>query len=112
MTAGQEPQADNNDAYSSIQAWAQGASRNASFYSPLPVSPAPASEAELISDGELTPTDSASLVGSGVDIADEANSTKSFDVMSDDSNDMMTPTSWTEVGSVVSESESGGPVPA
>ncbi|KAI8629502.1 hypothetical protein F5Y19DRAFT_84195 [Xylariaceae sp. FL1651] len=105
MTAGQEPQ-DNHDAYSSIQAWAQGASHNASFYSPLPVSPAPASEAELISDGDLTPTDSASLAGSGEDIADEAVSTRSYDVMSDDES-MMTPASWTEVGSVVSENESG-----
>ncbi|KAI1334820.1 hypothetical protein F5Y15DRAFT_264541 [Xylariaceae sp. FL0016] len=107
MTAGQDrPQ----DAYSSIQAWAQNTS-NPSFYSPLPVSPAaPISEPELISNGQLTPTDSASLAGSGEDIGDEARSAISgsqgryYDVMSDDEG-IMTPASWTEVGSVVSESE-------
>ncbi|KAI1168348.1 hypothetical protein F5B18DRAFT_598077 [Nemania serpens] len=103
MTAGQE---DRSDAYSSIQAWAQGASRDASFYSPLPASPAAASEAEFVSDGELTPTDSASLAGSGVDVADDLRSTKSFDVMSEDSG-MDTPTSWTDVESTAGESESG-----
>ncbi|KAI1373683.1 hypothetical protein F4677DRAFT_214940 [Hypoxylon crocopeplum] len=108
MTAGQ----DSRDAYSSIQAWAHDAS-TASFYSPLPVSPAaPMSEPELISDGMLTPTDSASLAGSGEDIGDEAVSAVSwgearpYDVMSDDEG-MMTPASWTEVGSVVSESSAG-----
>ncbi|KAI1383147.1 uncharacterized protein F4822DRAFT_94015 [Hypoxylon trugodes] len=114
MTAGQD---DRQDAYSSIQAWAHDAS-TASFYSPLPVSPAaPISEPELISDGMLTPTDSASLSGSGEDIGDEAASARSwpenrpFDVMSDDDG-MMTPASWTEVGSVVSESEAGAPAQA
>ncbi|KAI1258572.1 hypothetical protein F5Y18DRAFT_434149 [Xylariaceae sp. FL1019] len=90
-------------AYSSIQAWAEGASDNANFYSPLPQTPASVSEAEVISAGDLTPTDSASLVGSGEDIADEAVSTKSYDVMSE-VDGIMTPT-WTEVGSVVSEME-------
>ncbi|KAI1201717.1 hypothetical protein F5X97DRAFT_320115 [Nemania serpens] len=103
MTAGQE---DSNDPYSSIQAWAQGASRDASFYSPLPASPAAASEAEFVSDGELTPTDSASLAGSGIDVADDLHSTRSFDVMSEDSG-MDTPTSWTDVESTAGESESG-----
>ncbi|KAI0140085.1 hypothetical protein F4776DRAFT_662218 [Hypoxylon sp. NC0597] len=108
MTAGQ----DSHDAYSSIQAWAHDAS-TASFYSPLPVSPAaPLSEPEIISEGMLTPTDSASLAGSGEDIGAEAASAKSwsegrpYDVMSDDEG-MMTPASWTEVGSVVSESDAG-----
>lgn len=110
MTAGQD---DRNDAYSSIQAWAQ--TSNPGFYSPLPVSPAAplseVSDGELISDGQLTPTDSASLAGSGEDIGDEARSTTSadhgryYDVMSDDG--MMTPASWTEVGSVISESDAG-----
>ncbi|TGJ85842.1 hypothetical protein E0Z10_g2911 [Xylaria hypoxylon] len=104
MTAGQDDR-NENDAYSSIQAWAQNASRDISFYSPLPVSPATASEAELISDGELTPTDSASLAGSGVDVADEVHSTRSFDVISDDG--MHTPTSWTDVESMAGESEGG-----
>ncbi|KAI0838921.1 hypothetical protein F5Y06DRAFT_35474 [Hypoxylon sp. FL0890] len=108
MTAGQ----DSHDAYSSIQAWAHDAS-TASFYSPLPVSPAaPLSEPEIISEGMLTPTDSASLAGSGEDIGAEAASARSwsdgrpYDVMSDDEG-MMTPASWTEVGSVVSESDAG-----
>ncbi|KAI1192131.1 hypothetical protein F5B17DRAFT_1217 [Nemania serpens] len=107
MTAGQE---DGSDAYSSIQAWAQGASScgDASFYSPLPASPAAASEVEVefLSDGELTPTDSASLAGSGIDVADDLRSTKSFDVRSEDSG-MDTPTSWTDVESTAGESESG-----
>lgn len=109
MTAGQD---DRNDIFSSIQAWTQDAS-TASFYSPLPVSPAaPLSEPEIISEGMLTPVDSASLAGSGEDIGDEAASARSwndsrpYDVMSDDEG-MMTPASWTEVGSVVSESEAG-----
>ncbi|KAI1214113.1 uncharacterized protein F4807DRAFT_114788 [Annulohypoxylon truncatum] len=108
MTAGQE---DSHDAYSSIQAWAHDAS-TASFYSPLPVSPAePMSEPELISDGMLTPTDSASLAGSGEDVGEAVSAvswtgSRPYDVMSDDEG-MMTPASWTEVGSVVSESEAG-----
>ncbi|KAI2465093.1 hypothetical protein F4781DRAFT_410669 [Annulohypoxylon bovei var. microspora] len=110
MTAGQE---NSHDAYSSIQAWAHDAS-TASFYSPLPVSPdAPMSEPELISDGMLTPTDSASLAGSGEDVGEAVSAaswtgSRPYDVMSDDEG-MMTPASWTEVGSVVSESEAGVP---
>ncbi|KAI3338631.1 hypothetical protein F4824DRAFT_458279 [Ustulina deusta] len=108
MTAGQDDRS-HADAYSSIQAWAQHASRDASFYSPLPVSPATASEAGVISDGELTPPYSASLAGSGVDVADEARSAKSFDVLSDDEDDdgIHTPTSWTDVESAAGESEGG-----
>ncbi|KAK6087385.1 hypothetical protein SCUP234_01543 [Seiridium cupressi] len=107
MTAGQE---DRHDAYSSIQAWAQ--TSNTGFYSPLPVSPAgPMSEPELISEGQLTPTDSASLAGSGEDVGGEANSStgeqsRYYDVLSDDEG-IMTPASWTEVGSVISESDAG-----
>jgi hypothetical protein len=103
MTAGQE---DRDGAYGSIQAWAQGSSYDASFYSPLPVSPVTASEIGFLSDGQLTPTDSASLAGSGVDVADEIASNRSFDVMSDDSG-MDTPTSWTDVESAAGESEHG-----
>lgn len=110
VTAGQD---DRHDAYSSIQAWAQNS--DASFYSPLPVSPmGPMSEPELVSEGILTPTDSASVAGSGEDIGDEAASALSgsrgqyYDVVSDDEGTgMMTPASWTEVGSVVSESDAG-----
>ena len=109
MTAGQD---DRNDAFASIQAWAQNS--NASFYSPLPLSPAaPLSEPEIISDGSLTPTDSASSAGSGEDIAKDAVSERSategrdYDVLSDDEDGIPTPNSWSEVGSVVSESDAG-----
>ncbi|KJZ79195.1 hypothetical protein HIM_01346 [Hirsutella minnesotensis 3608] len=113
MSAGQE---DREEAYASIQAWAQDSSRN--FYSPLPVTPAaPMSEPELISDGQLTPTDSVSLVGSGEDVANDANSSRAgdaerpYDVLSE-SEGMLTPASWSEIGSVVSESEGHGPMHA
>ncbi|RYO92710.1 hypothetical protein DL764_008086 [Monosporascus ibericus] len=110
MTAGQ---ADRHDPYSSIQAWAQNS--NAGFYSPIPVSPmGPLSEPEMVSEGMLTPTDSASLAGSGEDIAEDAASARAggdnryYDVVSDDEGTgMMTPASWTDVGSVVSESDAG-----
>ncbi|KAK0746637.1 hypothetical protein B0T18DRAFT_412062 [Schizothecium vesticola] len=102
MTAGQDSR---QEAYESIQAWAYGS--NPSFYSPLPVSPpAPISEPELINQGALTPADSASVAGSGVDIGDDGASTKTedFDVMSEDEDGVLTPTSWSDVGSDVSES--------
>ncbi|KAL4722817.1 hypothetical protein ACLX1H_010055 [Fusarium chlamydosporum] len=105
MTAGQE---NRDEAYASIQAWAQNTSTD--FYSPLPVTPtAPMSEPEIISDdGMLTPTDSVSLVGSGEDVANDAQSSREgetgryYDVMSESSG-MATPASWSEVGSVISE---------
>lgn len=113
MTAGQDDRA---EAYANIQAWAE--SSRASFYSPLPSTPTvPQSEPELLSDGQLTPTDSDSLAGSGVDVA---NDTMSFrdgenghasDVISE-SDGMMTPSSWSDVGSVVSENEVPPRVPA
>ena len=110
MVAGQE---DRQEAYASIQAWAHDSSRN--FYSPLPVTPAePVSEPELISDGEFTPTDSMSLEGSGEDVANDALSSREdehgrlYDVMSE-SEGIPTPGSWSEVGSVISESDA--PVP-
>jgi len=112
MTAGQE---DRDEAYASIQAWAQNTSTD--FYSPLPVTPtAPMSEPEMISDdGMLTPTDSVSLVGSGEDVANDAQSSREgetgryYDVMSESSG-MATPASWSEVGSVISESDAPVPV--
>ncbi|KAI1815177.1 hypothetical protein GGS20DRAFT_544739 [Poronia punctata] len=104
MTAGQDPQ--DQSVYASIQSWAQGASHNASFYSPLPESTA-SSEGELVSEaGFVTPTDSVSVAGSGVDVHGDTESTMSYGVMSDDEG-ILTPRSWTEVGSVVSESEAG-----
>lgn len=112
MTAGQE---DHNEAYANIQAWAQNSSPD--FYSPLPVTPTvPVSEPELLSDdGMLTPTDSVSLVGSGEDVANDAQSSRDgetgryYDVMSESSG-MATPASWSEVGSVISESDAPVPV--
>ncbi|KAI0453072.1 hypothetical protein F5B21DRAFT_309374 [Xylaria acuta] len=119
MTAGQDREdegedATKDDAYSSIQAWAQNsASHHASFYSPLPASPAPpasevGTDVELITDGDLTPTDSASLAGSGIDVANEIVSSRSFydDVLSRSSG-MNTPTSWTDIESAAAESEGG-----
>ncbi|KAI9171022.1 hypothetical protein HJFPF1_00501 [Paramyrothecium foliicola] len=106
VTAGQDDRRD--EAYASIQAWAQGST--ADFYSPLPVTPiAPVSEPELVSTGELTPTDSVSLVGSGEDVGNDAISRdgdggRMYDVMSE-SEGMATPASWSEVGSVVSDND-------
>jgi hypothetical protein len=101
MAAGQE---DRQDAYASIQAWAHDSSRN--FYSPLPETPvAPVSEPEIVSDGQLTPTDSVSIIGSGEDVGnDTRQQQRPFDVLSE-SEGMLTPASWSEVGSVVSETE-------
>lgn len=135
MTAGQP-----DDAYASIQAWAeqqqqaqqQNRESSLAFYSPLPVTPAaPLSEVmsdgELVhgssdeADGQMTPTDSGSVAGSGVDVAFNdvvslngggggpgSPSARYYDVLSEDEDGMPTPAhSWTEVGSVVSESEDG-----
>lgn len=123
MTAGQD---DEPDAYASIQAWAeqqqaaqlQNHESSRDFYSPLPVTPAAPlsemSEGEMVSEGQLTPTDSASVAGSGFDVAGElasqngSASNKYYDVLSEDEDGIPTPAhSWTEVGSVVSESEDG-----
>ncbi|KAF7561713.1 hypothetical protein G7046_g2413 [Stylonectria norvegica] len=113
VTAGQE---DRHEAYASIQAWAQNSSPD--FYSPLPVTPtAPVSEPELLSDGQLTPTDSVSLVGSGEDIANDVLSSRDgdtgryYDVMSE-SEGTPTPNSWSEIGSVISESDAHVPAHA
>ncbi|KAI0478629.1 hypothetical protein GGR56DRAFT_331002 [Xylariaceae sp. FL0804] len=144
MTAGQDDR-QVDDAYSSIQAWAQGASSASasasamalsSFYSPLPESPIeepspshPQSqsrsqsepELEFVSDaddgGQMTPTDSASLAGSGEEIGhpdrdhDHDAQSSRYGVVSDDEDEgMMTPASWTDVGSVVSSEGEGGAV--
>lgn len=115
---------DQEDAYASIQAWAQNAAQNQSapapsFYSPLPVTSAtPVSEPELISDGQLTPTDSMSIIDAGEDLgrqevrsvreAGTSEGGRPYDVLSE-SEGMLTPASWSEVGSVVSDAE--GPMP-
>lgn len=111
MTAGPE---DRDDAYSSIQAWAQAA--HPGFYSPLPESPAgPLSEPELDSEGIHTPTESNSIAGSGEDLAEDARSVDSqghsrcYDVISE-SEGMATPNSWSDVGSVVSENDGPQPI--
>jgi hypothetical protein len=134
MTAGQAdregevetaPPQSEQDAYASIQAWAeqqqqaqmQNQETSRDFYSPLPVTPAAPlsdnmSDGEMVSEGQLTPTDSASVAGSGFDVANELasqnGSSKYYDVLSEDEDGIPTPAhSWTEVGSVVSESEDG-----
>lgn len=108
MSAGEE--AHPESVFASIHAWADNS--NQSFYSPLPGTPQQApsvsttpSEFEL-TDGQLTPTDSVSLAGSGEDVGvmSEAGS-HHYDVMSEDGDGIVTPSSWTEVGSTVSESD-------
>jgi len=112
-----------DSAYASIHAWADNA--NSSFYSPLPVTPGattPQQQHELVpgsptfsdpplsvpGDGEMTPTDSVSLAGSGYEIwAPRSGATSDADVMSVEGEGVSTPGSWTEVGSVVSENDVG-----
>lgn len=105
-----------HDAYASIQAWAQEQHSGLDFYSPLPVTPnAPRSEmsdGELLSEGQLTPTDTASVAESGVDVANDVasqnSSARDYDVLSESEDGIATPAhSWSEVGSVISESEDG-----
>jgi len=62
------------------------------------------SEAEFISEGHLTPTDSVSVVDVGYDAASSRGG--DYDVLSDSDEGIATPGSWSEVGSVISESES------
>jgi len=108
MSAGEEAHPDS--AFASIHAWADN--NNESFYSPLPGTPQQApsvsttpSELEH-GDGQLTPTDSVSLAGSGEDIAAMSEvGSHDFDVLSEDGDGIVTPSSWTEVGSTVSESD-------
>jgi hypothetical protein len=113
------------DAYASIHAWADNA--NHSFYSPLPATPRTATPQQhevvpgspLFSDpdvsvpgsGDITPTDSASLAGSGEEVwQPRSGATSEADVMSVDGEGISTPGSWTEVGSVVSENDVGAGV--
>ena len=69
----------------------------------------------MVSDGQLTPTDSVSIIGSGEDLGNDAQSSRAgdhgryYDVMSD-SEGMATPASWSDIGSVISESDA--PIPA
>lgn len=98
QTAGQS---DREDAYASIEQWAQNSqpSSHLSHWSAPQsehIPSAPASEFEHISDGELTPTSTGSVVDS--------------DVMSE-SDGMLTP-DWSEVGSVVSDIDDPNMVPA
>jgi len=119
MTASQDSQ---DEAYASIQAWAQNAAENRTgaptpnFYSPLPVTPLqPVSEPDLVSepgtsDGQLTPTDSVSVIGSA-EVAEHAQRAAREDDVISESEGMLTPASWSEVGSVVSEYEVHHPMP-
>ncbi|KAE8443830.1 hypothetical protein EG329_001337 [Mollisiaceae sp. DMI_Dod_QoI] len=111
-----------DSAYASIHAWADNA--NQSFYSPLPVTPgavtpqlqerAPGSptfsdpDVSVPGSGMATPTDSASLAGSGEEVwAPRSGATSEADIMSVDGEGVSTPGTWTEVGSVVSEDDIG-----
>jgi hypothetical protein len=96
------------DAFASIHAWADN-SQNAGFYSPLPVTPHGAmsevSDLEHVS-GDITPTDSTSLAGSGFDVGNASSADgegRDFDELSEEGDGVHTPGSWSEVGSVVSE---------
>ena len=113
-----------NSAFASIHAWADNA--NNSFYSPLPGTPRSATPQQARvaaswpifndvpgsplepdhSSGEATPTDSASLAGSGEEVwQPRSGATSDVDVVSVDGEGISTPGSWTEVGSVVSEND-------
>lgn len=113
-----------DSAYASIHAWADNA--NNSFYSPLPATPqavtpqqenqetVPVPSSPLFSDppesvpGDITPTDSMSVADSAENVwAPRSGATSEADVMSVDGDGMVTPDSWTEVGSVVSENDVG-----
>lgn len=115
-----------NSAYASIHAWADNT--NHSFYSPLPATPrasTPQQEPQytafpsspLFSDppesvpGDVTPTDSVSLAGSGEEVwQPRSGATSDADVMSINGDGISTPGSWTEVGSLVSENDVGSGV--
>lgn len=104
-----EPEAHSQSTFASIHAWADNS--HASFYSPLPGTPralsSVASEPEDVS-GEMTPTDSMSLVGSGDDVAnDNASSVGGgrYDEVQSIDGGISTPGSWSEIGSVVSEDD-------
>lgn len=107
MTAGQD---DRSTVYASIQEWAQGSSGNPGFYSPLPVTPTEAmSEAEMVSQGQLTPADTLSVADSGEHIenfdAASSRAGEDFDELSDSDDGIATPGSWSDVGSVISETD-------
>ncbi|KAH7314214.1 hypothetical protein BKA65DRAFT_516361 [Rhexocercosporidium sp. MPI-PUGE-AT-0058] len=112
-----------DSAYATIHAWASNANANNSFYSPLPATPRSASphlairpssptfsdpDISVPGSGDATPTDSASLAGSGEEVwAPRSGATSEADVMSVDGEGISTPCSWTEVGSEVSENDVG-----
>ncbi|KAG6023831.1 hypothetical protein E4U41_001921 [Claviceps citrina] len=109
MTASQDE--DRHEAYASIQAWAHDSSSR-DFYSPLlaetPLGQ-PVSEPEVLSDdGQLTPTDSVSVIGSSEVAELGRNATTHepvqtpLDVLSENEGGVLTPVSWSEVGSFVS----------
>lgn len=119
---------DNQNPFASIHAWADNADNSTGFYSPLPATPherpsTPASThhtqmtppspgfsdpdysslESLNGDGMATPTDSVSLFGSGEEVWNpRSGATSEADVMSVDDG-IVTPDSWTEVGSLASE---------
>lgn len=118
-----------NNAFASIHAWADNA--NQSFYSPLPTTPrfatpqqepaAPVSpvftavtddidsDPEMLGSGAATPTDSISMVGDAPEEVwgPRSGATSEHDVLSIDGDGIHTPSSWSEVGSIVSENDVG-----
>ncbi|CCD46131.1 hypothetical protein ACHAPF_007418 [Botrytis cinerea] len=121
---------DNENPFASIHAWADHTDNATGFYSPLPVTPherpstptatqsaqvTPPSPTisdpdyssleSLDGDGMITPTDSASLAGSGEEVwHPRSGATSDADVMSVDDG-IVTPDSWSEIGSLASEDE-------
>jgi len=99
--------------YSLIHAWADNA--NNSFYASQ--TEHAASSSPLFSDppesvpGDMTPTYSVSLAGSGEEVwQPRSGATSEADVVSVDGDGISTPGSWTEVGSIVSENDIGAGV--
>ncbi|KAG6134187.1 hypothetical protein E4U34_002158 [Claviceps purpurea] len=106
MTASQD---DGQEAYASIQAWAQDSSLT--LYSPLAeMSLGPVSEPEVLSEGQLTPTESVSVIGSS-DMESGEHATQEGQGRSDvlsGSAGLLTPVSWSDFGSVVSDNDGQG----
>lgn len=136
----QAPSPEVESAFASIHAWAD--QTNASFYSPLPTTPralspvqstSPSSHqpqplnlslsdfsgAEVFDDppesvpGDLTPTDSMSIIGAGDegvwghngdDVMSVTNSSD-FESVAENNEGINTPSSWSEVASVISEED-------
>lgn len=128
MQTESEPAQEKQNPFASIHAWADHTDNSTGFYSPLPATPherpsTPTSNhhtqmtppsptfsdpdysslESLDGDGMATPTYSASLAGSGEEVwHPRSGATSDADIISEDG-DIITPDSWTEVGSLASE---------